>query len=258
MKKENGENYKELVVKTMWNTVAKKMQEMYFVKWKIIFDPFKDIIFKSSREARNAKRRNLQTCANKRKCSSASLKLDEYYAMVSLWDENTPAGLQRKFYHIASVELAWRGGEAVNCKVHYFKEEVDNSGMKTGRVEYNPLFNKTAQGGEKKMAESKWLVPNTKNPTFCPVRLIKILMVKRSSRMTTDRLFLTINPSWNKELSSGWYKNTPVRKNELSKWTKEAAEKAGLNTKGIKITNHSIRSTAVSNLAKAGVKALLE
>ncbi|XP_045479416.1 uncharacterized protein LOC123684273 [Harmonia axyridis] len=150
MKKENGENYKELVVKTMWNTVAKKMQEMYFVKWKIIFDPFKDIIFKSSREARNAKRRNLQTCANKRKCSSASLKLDEYYAMVSLWDENTPAGLQRKFYHIASVELAWRGGEAVNCKVHYFKEEVDNSGIKTGRVEYNPLFNKTAQGGEKK------------------------------------------------------------------------------------------------------------
>lgn len=134
MKKENGENYKELVVKTMWNTVAKKMQEMYFVKWKIIFDPFKDIIFKSSREARNAKRRNLQTCANKRKCSSASLKLDEYYAMVSLWDENTPAGLQRKFYHIASVELAWRGGEAVNCKVHYFKEEVDNSGIKTGRI----------------------------------------------------------------------------------------------------------------------------
>lgn len=42
-------------------------------------------------------------------------------------------------------------------------------------------------------------------------------------------------------------------KNELSKWTKEAAEKTGLNTKEIKITNHYMRLTAVNNLAKGGV-----
>jgi len=29
-----------------------------------------------------------------------------------------------KFYHVVAYELAWRGGEAANCKVFYFKEEI--------------------------------------------------------------------------------------------------------------------------------------
>lgn len=62
----------------------------------------------------------------------------------------------------------------------------------------------------------------------------KILMIKCSSKIKTDRLFLTVNPSRNKDQSSGWYKSTPVGKNEVLKWTKETAKKAGLNTKDIK------------------------
>ena len=41
--------------------------------------------------------------------------------------------------------------------------------------------------------------------------------------------------------------------NEISKWTTTAAERIGLNTKKVKITNHSHRSSAVSHLAKKGV-----
>lgn len=123
-----------------------------------------------------------------------------------------------------------------------------------GRMEYNPVFSKTAQGGAKKMCDSKWLVPNTKRPEFCPVRLYYMLISKRSTNIKTDRLFLTPNPTWNTPQTLGWFKNIPVGRNKLSKWTKEAAVRTGLNTKDKKITNHSLRATAVSNLAKAGIE----
>ena len=83
--------------------------------------------------------------------------------IIQSWDENTPNGLQRKLYHIIAVELAWRGGEACRCLIHYFKEEINNKGTSTGRLEYNPIFAKTAQGGSKDIAESKWLVSNKEN-----------------------------------------------------------------------------------------------
>lgn len=140
MRKVNGVEYKEHCVKRMWNIVATKLQETFFVDYNTVFDPFHDIEFKTSRDARNAKRRTLQKQEDKRKTSSTSLKLDEYHKMVSLWDENTPSGLQRKFYLIASMELAWRGGEAFNCMMHYLKPEIDNDGIKTGTYVFLLIF----------------------------------------------------------------------------------------------------------------------
>lgn len=79
------------------------------------------------------------------------------------------------------------------------------------------------------------------------------MMEKRTSNIKTDRLFLTVNKSWNEKNSLGFFKNSPVGRNELSKWTKLSAESIGLDTKRVKITNHSNRVSAVSHLAKVGV-----
>jgi hypothetical protein len=62
---------------------------------------------------------------------------EEIEQMIAPWDENTPNGLQRKFYHTASCELAWRGGEVTKALVQNFTEEIDHYGNKTGRIEYN-------------------------------------------------------------------------------------------------------------------------
>src|SRR5436190_13834764 len=70
-------------------------------------------------------------------------------------------------------------------------------------------------------------------------------MEKRGKNITINRIFLTVNPSWKDKKSVGFY--------IISKWTSDAAEQIGLDVKRCKITNHSIRSTAVSNLAKSGV-----
>lgn len=149
-----------------------------------------------------------------------------------------------------AFELAWRGGEGSKCLVSYFKEEQNNAGEVTGRVVYDPLFSKTTQGGEKPCASKKWLIKNKSNPDICPVRLYKKFLEKRKGN-DSIRFFLTVNPNW--KLNRKWYKNIPIGRNTMSKWTLNQASIAGLNTNAIKISNHSLRATAVSSLAKRGV-----
>lgn len=170
MRKTDGNDYKERVVKHMWNTVAKLIQEKYFSEYNINVNPFNDMVFKGARDARDAKRKLLQIQPEKRKVSSAPIAFQEYEEILSTFDEDCPYGLQKKFFHVVSYELAWRGGEAVKCLVQYFKIELNNAGIETGRIEYNPIFEKTAQGGAQRLADSKWLIHNSVNPERCPVR----------------------------------------------------------------------------------------
>lgn len=116
----------------------------------------------------------------------------------------------KKIFYIAFHELAWKGGEGAAAKVEYFAKELDNKNNFTGRIEYNPIFTKTAQGGPKKLSDSKWLIENTKNPGVCPARLFHKLIEKRGNSIKVDRLFLTPNPKWK---SSNWFKNSPVGEN---------------------------------------------
>lgn len=174
MKKLDGSDYKESVVKTIWNTTAKLLTEKYFKEFKIKIDPFSGMDFKDARASRDSKRKELQAQAEKRKVSSVALTDLEYVKMINSWDENTPSGLQLKFFLIAARELAWRGGEGAACLTHHFKKELDNSGRPTSRFEYNSIFSKTCQGGAHRLADSKWLIPNVENPNICPVRLVFI------------------------------------------------------------------------------------
>ena len=113
MKRKDGKEYKEAVVKVMWNSTDEQLQDMYYEKFKIKFNAFADIEFNGARAARDAKRRNLQTSPTKRKQSSSALKIEELSNTVSIWNENTPEGLHRKLFHIIGYELAWRGAKEV-------------------------------------------------------------------------------------------------------------------------------------------------
>lgn len=252
MRKRDGSEFKEATIKTVWNITSKLLQEKYYNDYNVIIDPFKSVIFKYARNARDATRKKLQTDPSKRKMASAPLSLSEFNRIINFWDENTPEGLQRKFYHIAAVELAWRGGEAVACLLEFFQLEKNNDGTPTNRVEYNPIFSKTCQGGSKNCTDSKYLVQNS-DSNACPVRLYLKLLSKRGPQIKTNRLFLRPNRHWKKE-TDNWYDNMPLGRNVINGWTKASAEAIGLDTNLKKITNHSNRSTAVSHLAKSGVQ----
>ena len=106
VKKKNGQDYKGKVIKTIWNTVEKSLQEKYKENYNIVFNPFQDVDFASARKARDAKRKALQQQPEKRRASSSSLSSEELNKMADLWKEDTLVGFQRKFFHIASYELA--------------------------------------------------------------------------------------------------------------------------------------------------------
>jgi hypothetical protein len=65
--------------------------------------------------------------------------------------------------------------------------------------------------------------------------------------------YLTPNPFWQKTNSNGWYKNSPIRTNEISKLTKSSAKNIRLDVKRVKSTNHSNRAAAVTELCRSGV-----
>lgn len=248
MRKKDGSEYKENVVKLLWNVTANLLQKKYFAEHNRVIKPFQDIIFEKARNARDSKRKQLQKIPEKRKTSAAPLSIEEIKNIALSYDEDTPDGLQKKFYQLASTELAWRGNEGSACLVDYFQKETGNDGSETGRILYNPIFSKTAQGGSKNLTQNKWLIPNN-TEELCPVRLFNKLISKRTANITTNRLFLTPNKYWQ---NSMWYKNMPVGINEMSKWTRLGAENIGLDTKRKKITNHSNRSSTVSNLSNSG------
>lgn len=252
MRKINGEDYKESVIKCHWNVVAKMLQEKIFKDYGRKIDPFHDVEFKSARDARDTKRKQLQRKPEMRKCSSVAFTAEEFDALQKYWDEDSPEGLRNFFYFIAAKELAWRGNEGSKVLVQHFQEESDNFGNKTNRIEYNPIFEKTAQGGAKKCASSKWLIPNPESD-LCPVRLFRKLLQKRPKKVSIERLFLTPNRGWKDDPKIAWYKNSPIGINTFSTWTKETATKIGIDTKAKKVSNHSHRATAVTHLAQAGV-----
>jgi hypothetical protein len=78
-------------------------------------------------------------------------------------------------------------------------------------------------------------------------------MGRRGNQITCEKFFLTPNPFWQKTNSKGWYKNSPIGTNEISKWTKSSAKNIGLDVKRVKITNHSNRAAAVTEFSRSGV-----
>ena len=98
--------------------------------------------------------------------------------------------------------------------IDFFRDEINNHGSSTGRLEYNPLFTKTTQGRDQQ-GDSKWLFPNVENENLCPVRLFKKLRTKRTLHIKIRRLFLCTNKNWNQNSNSFWFKNAPNRPNQL-------------------------------------------
>jgi hypothetical protein len=98
--------------------------------------------------------------------------------LVKACDQQTPEGTEKTFF-ILSYEPAWRGPEGATAEITFFKEETNNIGDKTGRIQYNPLFMKTTQGGSRKLADTKWLVKNNSVTTFSAIRLFLRFQHKR-------------------------------------------------------------------------------
>jgi hypothetical protein len=55
-------------------------------------------------------------------------------------------------------------------------------------------------------------------------------------------MFLSVNHGWTPENKAVWFKNCSAGINELGKWLKDSAQKAGLDTKRPIIQHAQVRS----------------
>ena len=69
--------------------------------------------------------------------------------------------------------------------------------------------------------------------------------------------FLAINHKGWHEKPNGWYKLSPLGKNQIGKFLPKAAQKDGLQACGKKIANHSVRKTSISRLLDGGAPEIL-
>lgn len=146
--------------------------------------------------------------------------------MMEPYDETTPNGLIQKYYQYASFIFAWRGNEGAKTKVEHYREELDLYGNQTGQIEYNPIFTKNNQGGEKKISTSRW-IDNTGEIHTTAARLWREIMSRRPEDAKDSRFFLTPNQNWQR--SGKWYTRQPIGKESMRTWTKEAAKAIGMN-----------------------------
>ena len=142
IKKQNGDEYKELTLKVIFNTLAKLLQDKVWELQGRKISVFEDPNFKLARTARGAKRKELQNDPTKRRESAQPFSAEEARETTEIYSDDNPDGLNRKFFQFAAKILAWRGNEGANCRVEFFKFVESNKGKNTGRIEYNPVFSK--------------------------------------------------------------------------------------------------------------------
>ena len=254
VRKEDGDNFKESSLKSIWNTIAKTIQEKIYDSQGRSINIFEDIAFRTARAARGAKRSELQKMPDKRPVSATPLTADEAKKMIGHWGIDTPEGLNKTLFHVGGFALGARGNEQAFWRVPFFEWETSNSGEKTGRLFYRPLSDKSNQGGDRSIPSPKTLDPaSTLDGLF--IDLYKKVLSKRPED-ADPRVILAANKDWKK--TGKWYKKNAVGINTLQKWFKETASKIGINTNqsGKRFTNHAQRSTLATLTIEAGAEAV--
>jgi hypothetical protein len=252
VRRKDGTDYKERVIKGLFNSLASNiiMKDVKRDQNRVI-SIFTDPSFEGARKARSAKRKELQKDPTRRTVNAAAIPQDDKMKMMQLYTDDTPDGLNRRYYQYASFIFQWRGGEGANSSIYHYKEEKDLRGVPTGRIEYNPIFSKTCQGGDKRLSDSKF-IEDTGEVHKEAARLYRLIISKRPPNCRDDRFFMSPNVNW--KLSSKWYNTVPIGCNNIGKWTKEAAAAVGIDVISNRIVNQSERSTAISLGAEAGVQ----
>ena len=107
------------------------------------------------------------------------------------------------------------------------------------------------EGAHKRQFNPRIFATGTKRH---PVRVFKIFESHRPEKAKAPSypFFLAINHKGWREKPNGWYKLSPLGKNQIGTFLPKAAQKAGLQACGKKIANHSVRKTSISRLLDGG------
>jgi len=112
----------------------------------------------------------------------------ELKEILDLYDDDNPEGLNKLLYFVGATLLMNRGGDGVKWMNWHFIYEEDNKGRLTGQLMFNPLFTKRCQGGDKKLAKTKYIgTQSAYNKLF--LQLFRKMMEEQPPTVTSEKSF---------------------------------------------------------------------
>jgi len=169
---------------------------------------------------------------------------------------DNPVGLLNRVLYIISKFGFLRGQGCHNFLLEWVKE-LPMNGSHQRSFEFTLPVEKNNQRGLSKSSSAKFSIPYEcveENNTFA------FYLSKRPSSFNCPYLFLKPAtdkvPNVSVEYPMGfWYNNQPATKNQTTKFIQKAVEDLKMQPgNGSGLTGHSIKATAITQLARAGVQ----
>ena len=162
----------------------------------------------------------------------------------SVFDQDSPAGLQAKVWFELSLFLCRRGRENLkDLKKDHFEVKKDANGREYVTQVVDELTKKTREDNLSSRTDGGRMYAT--GQADCPVASYKKYQDKLNK--DNDKLFQT--PKTSVPQSGPWYKKSSVGKNTLGAMMSSISKKAELSRI---YTNHCVRATCIGILDKAG------
>ena len=175
------------------------------------------------------------------------MEADDVRKIREYVDVKTPRGLQDKVFFDVLLQFARRGQEGLReLRKDSFIIRRDSKGRKYATPAYNEK-EKNHNGEDPKVKDAKKIMYEQPQDPDCPVASLELYISKLNPNR--DDFFQRPKPKVSMN-DTVWYENCPVGKNALAKKMKELSTAAGCSKT---YTNHCVRATATTTLARAGM-----
>lgn len=222
------------------------------------YNILRDSEFEKSRQVLAAKRKNLVNKAGKGNKPNATRALtqeeEDKLFETGQFGCTSPQVLQRTMWWFLALHFGFRARDESRKlrwgDIQLQQDPVDGREMLVWLSERGTKTRKGQENGHRRSFQPKVYATESER---CPVKYYKYFKSHRPAEMNTADapFFLAIRHGNRRENNDVWYKKCPLGKNEIGKFLTKAADNAGLQRSGAKVSNHSVRKTSISRLLDA-------
>ena len=256
VRKVNGEEYEPDTLSGFQRSIQRFLSD-----GKSQFNVLIDKEFETSRKVLAAKRKSLVQKAGKgnRPNATRSLTDDEEDKLFKSgqFGASCPEVLQRAMWWFLSLHFGFRARDE-SRKLLWGDVQLQQDPVQDCRevlVWINERGTKTRKGqenGHQRAFQPKIYATGTER---CPIKFYKLFRDHRPEEMKQpdSPFFLAVRQGSRRQKSEIWYMKAPLGKNQIGKFLSVAADNAGIQRTGAKVSNHSVRKTSISRLLDANV-----
>ena len=246
IRKLNGEEYEPNTISSFQRSIQRFLRDN-----KSQFNILSDKEFELSRQVLVTKRKHLVNKAGKGNKPNATRSLtqkeEDKLFECGQFGMSRPKVLQRTVWWFLALHLGFRARDE-SRKLCWGDIQLQvNSNGREMLVWLCERGRKTRHGQENGHQRSFQPKISATGSERCPVRYYKEYMSHRPVEMNTEDapFFLAVRHGNRHHNNNIWYMRSPLGKNEIGKFLSKAADSAGLQRAGGKLSHHSVRKTSI-------------